>query len=94
LPKVAHQKCPDDYADSELSQYNIDFDKWTNEFYDTHPDATLSDWSNARYKFWVINDCVAALKRYNEVKNGTADNAKMTAIRTMVSEMVISTSTK
>ena len=41
------------------------------DFFDAHPDATLLDWSMARYQFWVDNNCTAALQRYEEVKNMT-----------------------
>lgn len=47
---------------------------WTNEFYDLHPGATLSDWSGARYQFWVENNCTAALQRYEEVRAGKMDS--------------------
>lgn len=63
-------KCPDDYADTDsgFNEKMADMDKWTNQFYDNHPGATLSEWSKARYQFWMDNKCNEALKRYNEAK--------------------------
>lgn len=76
------QKCPDDYAkdDAGSAEYLAAMDKWTNDFYDAHPGATLSDWSVARYQFWVDNNCTAALQRYQEAKEGKADPATMERI--------------
>ena len=62
--------CPDDYADTDagLNEKMADMNKWTNDFYDNHPGATLGDWNKARYQFWMDNNCVKALERYNEAK--------------------------
>lgn len=64
------QKCPDEYANTDRgsAEYLKDFDLWTNDFYDNNPEATLADWSKARYNYWVENDCQAAIARYNEAK--------------------------
>ena len=72
-------KCPDDYA-TEKEQMTA-MNNWTNEYYDNHPGATLSDWSIARYKFWVDNKCEKAIERYNEAKNGKADLKTMNFIK-------------
>jgi len=63
-------RCPDDYADTDVgfNEKMADMNKWTNQFYDNHPGATLGDWNKARYQFWVDNKCTEALKRYNEAK--------------------------
>lgn len=76
-------KCPDDYPDTDigLADKMADIDKWTNNFYDTHPNATLSDWSKARYQYWIDNDCKEALERYKKVKDGNADPTKMNLIK-------------
>lgn len=62
--------CPDDYADTDAGStaYITDTNKWTNDFFDAHPDATLADWSAARHQFWIDNNCAAALERYDEAK--------------------------
>ena len=64
-------KCPDDYGtdDAASATYLAATNKWTNDFYDTHPDATLTDWAVARQQFWVDNNCTASLQRYDEYKN-------------------------
>lgn len=82
------QKCPDDYADDDAgsAEYIASTNKWTNDFFDAHPGATLSDWSAARYQFWVDNNCVAALERYRVAKEGNADPAATEMIRAVVQE--------
>lgn len=85
---VAFQKCPDDYPDTAAgsAEYLADFDKWTNNFYNTYPNANVSDWSKARVQFWVKNNCVAALQRYEEAKNGKVDPATIETINNSVRE--------
>ena len=63
-------KCPDDYADTDagFNEKMADMNKWTNDFYDNHPGATLGDWNKARKQYWIDNKCTEALKRYEEVK--------------------------
>lgn len=63
-------KCPDAYPDTDVgfNEKMADMNKWTNDFYDNHPGATLGDWNKARYQFWIDNNCTEALKRYNEAK--------------------------
>ena len=83
-----HQKCPDEYADDATgtAEYLAAMDKWTNDFYDTHPGATISDWATARYQFWVDNNCAAAIQRYEDAKTGKADPAAMERISTGIAE--------
>lgn len=83
IPKAnTQQKCPDDYGTDDIgsAEYLADFDKWTNDFYDNNPSASISDWSKARYDFWVKNGCTAAIVRYNEAKAGKADPETMEII--------------
>ncbi len=63
-------KCPDGYADTDagFNEKMADMNKWTKDFYDNHPGATLGDWNKARYQFWVDNKCVKALERYEQAK--------------------------
>lgn len=88
--KPIHQQCPDEYADTDAgsAQYLADFDKWTNDFYGTYPGATLSDWSNARYKFWVDNNCTSSIQSYNEAKDGKADPVIMNKIKDSIQESI------
>jgi hypothetical protein len=87
-----HQKCPDDYAktDAGMVEYKKDMDKWTNAFFDTSPGATLSDWSKARYQFWVDNNCAAAIQRYKEGLDGK-DPDKMKLIEDTIQKEIIRT---
>lgn len=61
------QKCPDDYGidDAGSTEYLAATNKWTNDFFDAHPNATLRDWTLARQQFWVDNNCTQALQRYS-----------------------------
>lgn len=74
-PDATLAKCPDDYGtdDAGSAEYLADTDKWTNDFYDTHPEATLGEWAEARKQFWIDNECTEALERYNQAKAGKAD---------------------
>lgn len=86
---VQKQKCPDDYADTDAGsvEYLAAMDKWTNNFFDDNLGATLIDWSNARYEFWVENGCVAAIQRYWEAKEGRADPETMARIDDVIRDM-------
>lgn len=70
-----YQKCPDEYGDDDASftQKMVDFDNWTKEFYETNPDASLSDLSRARYDFYVKNNCTSSIKRYEDAVAGKGD---------------------
>jgi len=74
-PSTTIAKCPDDYATDEAgsAEYLASTDKWTNDFYNTHPEATLTEWAEARKQFWIDNNCTEAIKRYEEAKTGNAD---------------------
>lgn len=67
--------CPDDYAtdDAGSAEYLEATDKWTNEFFDVNPDATMSDWAEARHQFWIVNRCTKALERYDQAKTSESD---------------------
>lgn len=63
-------RCPDDYPDTDtgFNEKMADMNKWTNDFYNRNPGATLGDWNKARYQFWVDNKCTKAIERYNQAK--------------------------
>lgn len=86
----ARAKCPEDYAetDSGDTERLAAIDKWTNEFYDKNPGASLVAWSEARRDFWVDNNCVETLREYEEAKNGTADPVKMKLIEDTIKETI------
>ena len=79
-------KCPDDYATNE--EQIVAFDKWTNDFYDANPEATITDWSKARHQFWVDNNCTTSLERYQSAQDGTADPATMKMIDDALQEAI------
>src|SRR3989344_6486978 len=83
-------QCPEYYAETNAGDTErlAAIDKWTNEFYDKNPGASLAAWSEARHDFWVENNCVETLKKYEEAKNGTADPVKMKLITDIIQEEI------
>ncbi|MBU6415102.1 hypothetical protein KGQ34_02585 [Patescibacteria group bacterium] len=83
-------KCPDDFANDDAgeAEYLAAINKWTNNFYDSHPGASLGDWGRARHQFWVENNCTAALQRYQEAKSGKADPATMEQIHNGIQDAI------
>ncbi len=65
-------KCPDDYATSEEQMAALEL--WTSNFFDSHPEATISEWSSARRAYWVENNCTKALERYKEANDVKVDS--------------------
>src|ERR1043166_7686638 len=95
LKLSAHSpKCPDDFGtdDAGSAAYLASTDKFTNDFFDQNPDASLTDWANARHQFWVDNHCVAALERYEQAKAGNADPKTMEAVNKVIEETLSSRS--
>lgn len=87
-PNIA--KCPDDFPQGDAGEAAqlAAIDNWTNNYYDAHPGASLSDWSAARYQFWIDNGCTAALKRYSEYQAGNADPATMERVNAGIQEAI------
>jgi hypothetical protein len=71
------KKCPEDYpnTDEGVRERLAAMNNWTNEYYDTHPGATLADWIKARGDFYKEHNCVKTLKDISDVENGTASPA-------------------
>jgi hypothetical protein len=92
---VVENKCPDEYAndDAGSAEYLASMDSWTNNFYDLHPNATLSDWSAARHQFYVDNNCTLALQRYQDAADGKADPEIMKQIERSLRETIESHAT-
>lgn len=84
------QKCPDDFANDDAgeAEHLAAMDKWTNDFYDSHPGASLGDWERARHQFWIDNNCTAALQRYQDAKTGKANPATMEQIHNGVLDAI------
>lgn len=81
--------CPDDFGmdDSGSAQYLASVDAWTNAFFDSHPDASMTDWAEARHQYWIDNNCTAALQRYEEAKAGKADSKAVEAIKNVLQDV-------
>lgn len=58
-------KCPESYpeTDAGTKEYKDALTAWTSEFFEAHPQATMSDWSIAKSKFWTDNNCAVAIDR-------------------------------
>lgn len=61
----SNKKCPEDYVENNAgtAEYKDALISWTSEFFEAHPEATMSDWSMAKLKLWENNKCVVALQR-------------------------------
>lgn len=64
-------KCPDEYETSE--ELLASLTRWTDDFYDKNPDASIGDWADARQVFYRQNDCKEALQRSADYDSGNAD---------------------
>ena len=82
--------CPDDYGTDNAgsAEYIAATDKWTNDFFDSHPDASLKDWGEARHQFWIDNHCTAALESYEQAKAGNVDPKKMEKIEGVIRDAI------
>ena len=83
-----HQKCPDDYATSE--EHMAAVTEWTNNFYDTHPGASVGDWADARQDFYRQNNCKEALQRAEDYDSGKADPASKKIVEDSVDAVILS----
>lgn len=81
-------KCPDDFPQGDAGEAAqlASINKWTNDFYDAHPGASIGEWAEARHQFLIDNHCTAALQRYEQAKAGKADPATMERINTTLQE--------
>ncbi len=80
--------CPDDFGtdDAGSAQYVASVDAWTNSFFDSHPDASMTDWAEARHQYWIDNNCKATLQSYEDVKAGKVDPKKMEMVESILRE--------
>ncbi len=70
--------CPSAYTTTE--EATASFQAFTNNFYDAHPDASLSDLAAARHDFYVSHHCTQELAAYQQAVDGNADPATMKMI--------------
>lgn len=56
--------CPDDYATFEES--SAAFDDWLVTYLETNPQASIPEMTQARKQFYIENNCIAALERFEE----------------------------
>lgn len=57
-------KCPEDFTNSE--EQILAFNKWTKDFRDKNPNASISDLTKARQNYYKENNCTEAIKRYED----------------------------
>jgi hypothetical protein len=62
---IVRQKCPEYYAEDDTgkAEYRYAMTEWTAEYFKTHSEATMSDWSKAKAKLWKDNNCTVAIER-------------------------------
>ena len=89
-PSATLAKCPDAYGtdDAGSAEYLAATDKWTNDFFDAHPDATMTDWAEARHQFWADNHCTKALEGYEDAKAGKADPEMMKRVDGVIRDVI------
>ncbi|MFA6609171.1 MAG: hypothetical protein WCT07_04680 [Candidatus Paceibacterota bacterium] len=66
IPKPnTHIKCPEEYTEDDIgtAEYKDALSNWTSVFLKTHPEATISEWSEAKSKMWSDNNCLVAIER-------------------------------
>lgn len=58
-------KCSESYPENATGtkEYKDALTAWTYEFFESHPQATMSDWSIAKSQFWRDNNCTVAVGR-------------------------------
>jgi hypothetical protein len=63
--KPTTPKCPESYPENEAgaTEYKDALIAWTSEFFEKHPQASMSDWSMAKSQFWLDNNCTMAIER-------------------------------
>ncbi|KKS44993.1 MAG: hypothetical protein UV10_C0036G0002 [Candidatus Azambacteria bacterium GW2011_GWA1_42_19] len=79
--------CPDDFKDPKREI--AAFSEWGKEFWENNPNATVSDFSQARVDFWRENNCTKALKRYEDYMAGNVDEETKQLIEMVIKEEVI-----
>lgn len=57
-------KCPHEYK--TLQEKVAAFEKFTNDFYDKNPDASIDEMLDARRIFYIQHDCKEELELYDE----------------------------
>lgn len=81
--------CPDDYENFE--DQIADFDKFSKDFFDNNPEASITDLFKERLNFYKENNCTEALKRYNEYQSGDVSEENKTMIESVVDEALLNT---
>ncbi len=75
---VSSALCPSQYPTAEAA--TASFQKFINDFYDTHPGASLGDVMSARHDFYVSHNCTEELAAYKQYQEGKADPATVARI--------------
>lgn len=76
--------CPDDFTSSEARTEAMN--AWTNAFFDENPAADLLDWSADREEYLKDKNCIEALDRLTDAKNGEADPETMEIINRAINQ--------
>lgn len=65
VKKANVYKCPEDYTENDIgtTEYRNALIDWTAEFFKANPKATISDWTQAKSKLWMDNNCSIAIQQ-------------------------------
>ena len=68
---VSSAKCPEDFTNSDEKAAALD--KWLEDFYSKSPDASLGHMAEARQNYFKENNCIQAIKRFEDYMAGRVD---------------------
>jgi hypothetical protein len=78
--------CPSQYRTAEASVAG--FQKFSNDFYASHPNATPGDMLQARLDFYTSHHCTQELEAYKQADEGKADPDTMARIDAGIQESI------
>jgi len=83
-----HKKtiCPDDFKNSQ-AKVNA-FKVWVDDFFTKNPEANLFDMSIARKEFYEKNNCINALKRFNDYTSGKLDSKTYKTVDKIINNVI------
>lgn len=58
-------KCPENYTENDIgtTEYRKVLIDWTSKFFKANSQATISDWTKAKSRLWMDNNCDIAIQR-------------------------------
>jgi hypothetical protein len=78
--------CPSQYQTSEAAM--AAFKTFSDNFYQSHPNASIGDMFQARHDFYISHNCTKELAAYQQAADGKADPKTMKIIDNAIQETV------